>query len=148
MDIQLYTNASDRKVLNKNITLIDTVDAKLKGPMSLRNPSFLLRLDEETYVNYCYINDGPFFGRYYYIDDIILNQNGLSEIRCSEDVLMSYKSDILNQTCILDRQESKANAYLPDAEWKADSRTNILTRPFPSGFEGMSTIITVLGGGH
>ena len=68
MIIKLYKNLSDPREMNKAKALIATTDAKLKDSTSVRMPSLMLRLSEETIAETNYI-EIPKFNRFYYIDN-------------------------------------------------------------------------------
>lgn len=61
----------------------------LKDRTSVINPTFLID-GIDLSVNYIKWNN-----RYYFVDNIILNNNNIYEITCSEDTLASWKSEIL-----------------------------------------------------
>lgn len=113
MEVILYNNKSDKRVVNKSITQIYTCECKLLEPCSLLMPK--IRINYPTGIesaNYCYI---PFFGRYYYIKDIEYIAGGQCIISMSGvDVLMTYKSSILNLSCAVERNENAKNEFLQD----------------------------------
>lgn len=65
----------------------------LKEDTSLESPTFILESYDSSW-SYC-----SFMGRFYYIDDVVFSSNKLFELRCSTDVLATYKSDILKVDC-------------------------------------------------
>ena len=81
--------------------------------MSIINP--VLKLEESAAninaANYMYISD---FNRYYQIVDKKCDENGLWTISCKEDVLSSFRSDILNLKGIVKRQATNYDMYLND----------------------------------
>lgn len=91
MELKLYNNNSNTNVLNKNITLVDTLDFSLKIDNSILRPVLLLK--NYSKGNYCYIKE---FKRYYYITDIKLLTGGLYQLQLDIDVLMTYKDIIMN----------------------------------------------------
>ena len=90
MKLQIYNNNSNTNVLNKNITLVSTLDFSLKTDNSILQPVLILK----NYIsgNYCYIEK---FKRYYYITDIKLLTGGLYQLQLEVDVLMTYKDVIM-----------------------------------------------------
>ena len=92
MELRIYNNDSNTNVVNKNITLVDTVNFNLKSDNSILQPVLLIK--KYTKGNYCYIKE---FNRYYYITDIKLLTGGLYQLQLEIDVLMSYKEVIMTQ---------------------------------------------------
>ena len=91
MELKIYNNNSNNNVLNKNITLIDTLEFNLKTDNSILQPVLILKNYSEG--NYCYIKE---FNRYYYITDIKLLTGRLYQLQLDIDVLMTYKDVIIN----------------------------------------------------
>lgn len=92
MELQIYSNDSNTNVVNKKITLVDTVNFNLKIDNSILQPILLVK--KYTHGNYCYIKE---FNRYYYISDIKLLTGGLYQLHLEIDVLMSYKEVLMTQ---------------------------------------------------
>lgn len=90
MKLQIYNNNSNTNVLNKNITLVNTLDFSLKTDNSILQPVLILK--NYNSGNYCYIEQ---FKRYYYITDIKLLTGGLYQLQLEVDVLMTYKDIIM-----------------------------------------------------
>ena len=92
MKLQIYNNNSNTNVLNKNITLVSTLDFSLKADNSILQPVLILK--NYSSGNYCYIEK---FKRYYYITDIKLMTGGLYQLQLEVDVLMTYKDKIMQK---------------------------------------------------
>ena len=91
MELKIYNNNSNTNVMNKNITLVSTLDFSLKIDNSILQPVLILK--NYSNGNYCYIEE---FKRYYYITDIKLLTGGLYQLQLEVDVLMTYKDIIMN----------------------------------------------------
>ena len=119
MKIILYKSIADNRLLDKSskITVIDTIDtAHIKDDTSIISPSIILsykKISTLKKCNYLYI---PSMGRYYYVNDIVLKQGGMYELKCHVDVLMTYKGDIKNITTLILRQENVNNPYIEDGQ--------------------------------
>ena len=119
MKIILYKSIADNRLLDKSskITVIDTIDtAHIKDDTSIISPSIVLsykKISTLRKCNYLYI---PSMGRYYYVNDIVLKQGGMYELKCHVDVLMTYKGDIRNITTLILRQENLNNPYIEDGQ--------------------------------
>ena len=146
--IKLYQTASDKRTVNKALTSVMDASAEILGDCDLLSPSLILNVAPGVNFNYLQILDAPFNGRYYYVDNITLMQNGIRRVNCSIDVLMSYKSDIKKETAVIERQEFDANAYLPDSDAKLLAYEDVVTKKFSSGFSPQNSIILVVAGGN
>ena len=92
MELQIYNNNSNTNVLNKKITLVDTLEFNLKADNSILQPILILKKYKTG--NYCYIKE---FNRYYYISDIRVLTGGLYQLQLEIDVLMTYKDKIMSK---------------------------------------------------
>ena len=113
MDIKFYKNKSAPNIIPKALEYKFTAGATLKNNTSVMNPIITVNLAEYNLViqsNYIYITK---FNRYYYIDDITI-ANAVIEISMTCDVLESFKTDILNSTQLVARQENKKNFSIID----------------------------------
>lgn len=112
MDIILYNTTDDSRKLNKTLTAIKTISVRLKDDTDIMHP--VIELDAANLpptANYCYI---AVFNRYYFI-----NQQGIKigrdlMLTLAIDVLMSFKTTILNSRVIADRSTNRCNKNLPD----------------------------------
>ena len=112
MNIILYNNKSDSRVINKSIEKITEISVILKSAQNIMSPEIMLQTKTlPIEVNYCYISD---FGRYYYINAQRLDNGNVSKIELTVDVLMSFKDMILRSTVVAERTTNKYNRYLPD----------------------------------
>lgn len=96
MELRLYHTLDNENVINKNLTLIHTMEIKLKDVVSIINPTLILsEVESINYFqcNYCFLSD---FNRYYFIRDIEIMNNKNYRFQLEVDVLESFKDDILN----------------------------------------------------
>ena len=105
----LYNNVSDNREINKNITEITSIDLTLYLDTNVLNPVFKVKTFNNN-GNYLYVSS---LNRYYYINNYTLS-NQCVYLHCSVDVLMSYKTDILNSTCLISRAENDYNDNIID----------------------------------
>lgn len=119
MTVKLYNNNSENRVVNKNITFIQTYDCILYNSSSITN--IVLKLKHIPEGNYLYI---PYFGRYYYIVDIVTDSQSCY-VTCKCDVLMSYKADIYGTEQLVSRCESLRDNMLVDTAFNM-SADNVL----------------------
>ena len=100
MEIRLYSNFQKRHNSTKRPSgNYSTRNVELKQSTSRQTPTFLLSGDDTNY-NYVYV---PQWNRYYYITNINKGNTNLFEINCNIDVLATYKDDISNYTCYIER---------------------------------------------
>ena len=143
-DIILKTNNSERTRLNKDTQTIMTVSGVLKEETSIIDPIIKIEceLSDVTGCNYLSI---PVFGRSYFVNNIRSIRKGLVEFSCHVDVLSTYADQIKNNMGIVKRQENKWNLYLNDGAFKVYQNPNVLTKPFPSGFNTQEFVLAVAG---
>lgn len=147
MQIRIGYTTDERNKVTKNVTYTHTYNgAILKQDTSLVNPVIILGTEDDlASINYMYI---PNFKRYYFVNDITAVTGGRFAINCSCDVLMSFKSDILNCQAIIDKQQSSSlsSKYIDDNSYVTECRTVVQAKEFPSGFSKTSNIIITAGG--
>lgn len=149
MIIKLYKNMSDNNHVDKNIgSALYELDGYLRDSCDILNPIITVQcltkdstINDFTRCNYCYIED---FGRYYYINDIVINGK-VFELHMHVDVLMSYKDEIRANSAVVSRQENKYNLYLQDGVFKTYANPHIQVAQFPNGFTDFNFIFSVSG---
>lgn len=144
----LYKNTSDNRVLNKSITLVKEVDIELKDDNNFVSPIIkLYRFEGCEDVNYLYIEA---FSRYYYINSARPLVGNIISFTCNVDVLMSNKEEIMNLTCIIDKQQSDSSEYsdkyLDDGSFVTECRTFNSIINFPQGFNDSGEFILITAG--
>lgn len=107
MILKLYNYDKNFKIINKNVepSLITSQDFEFKNYYNLINPSVILDVkggwkEEIAPSNYCKIED---LNRYYFIKNKIFLSKDLVQLDLEEDVLTTFKSDILNSTQFISR---------------------------------------------
>ena len=144
MEIILYNNKSEKNKIGKDITLVATLTGSIKEPSSLIRPSIVIEYSDPTAFNYVYISE---FGRYYYVSDVnILNTNILM-ISLVVDVLESFKTSILSQHVIIDKNQNVFSNYLPDSNLLTLVKTKTDIVNFPSGLLDSGQFILITAGG-
>lgn len=147
MNLTLYYNSSERKVIGKSLQSVGTVTGILKGDASIMNPVFILESNNSylSGVNYLYWQEG---GRYYYIDDIQMLTGGRMAFYCSVDVLQTFRNEIKAQTAIIDKQESpmQTNLYLNDGSFVDTEQTFNEIKNFQYGFNEIGEFILINAG--
>lgn len=147
MTVSLYNNASDPRVVHKNITLIQTINnVDVTAEIGIENISLLLNMiSTVASCNYCYIQE---FGRYYYLSPSI--QNGNQVLFTGEvDVLMSHWNKFNGSICTAERSTSAQNPDIEDQMLPFKSQPTYIYRKLAQGFTPSSTggsYILTLGG--
>lgn len=120
-----------------------TVSVVLKENCSDYNPVFLLNFPENVFP-YNYVQWDNW---YYFIDDVIRGRNNLFEVHCTQDVLATYKSYILQTTAFVAYSSVSGGAWLPDKRVpvKADCIVSRSTANLGIWREGGIYILTVIG---
>lgn len=110
MQLKLWKNFSKRKNSTKqpadaSATLLDVT---LKDATSIERPSFIIKSSDFDF-NYAYA-----FGHYYFIEDITKITNDLMMITCSQDLLATYKSNVLSTSAFIQYASTAYDKMLPD----------------------------------
>lgn len=147
MELQLSYTSNENHAITKTLNSIVSISGTLRDDSSIINPIILLEGESFSTYNYAYI---PEFFRYYFIDEIVNFRNNLWMLRLKIDVLMSFRTGILETNCILNESEiSGADPYISDPRvWvtKVKDKTDIIQ--FPNGLlENGEYILITSGGG-
>ena len=133
MNITLYKTKSANNVINKKLVSEKNLgnSCVLGDNTSVTSPTVIIggisSLDTISNYNYAYIAQCQ---RYCYINDIIALSGGRVKLLLAVDVLMSFKSDILNSTQLVTRQKNQGKMYLANADWTLDGRTYLRSQYF------------------
>lgn len=97
MEIRLYKYTGSPNVISKTLNAYKSIDGYMSNDLDIDNPT--IRLTSYTLdYNYVYI---PVLKRYYYINDVTIDPNGVYILNLSIDVLMTFKDEILNSTILV-----------------------------------------------
>lgn len=123
------------------------VPCLLKTATTFQNPTFILQrpMNDMLQFNYCKWAD-----HYYFIDLTTSINAGQTEITCTEDVLATYKNEIGNYTCFIERSNHQDPLlddplYLPTEDWR--KQDTIVAQPvnvFVNGYAG-NYIMRIVG---
>lgn len=129
MQISLWKNFNKRKNSTKRPGTADAVlDVLLKDNTSIESPSFILSGQNFEY------NYAAAFGHYYFITDIISLSNNRMQINCTQDLLATYKSNILATTAFVTRAQSEYKEMLPDPNVAIYNQETQVTASLSTGF--------------
>lgn len=144
MTVMFYNTTSPNNKIIKDISdgyEVDNVEPF--GEIDLNNPQLLMGSISSAY-NYCYISE---YDKYYFVDEPIRTQNGLSIYPLRIDSLMSNASQILELDAVIERQESIFNEYINDGTFVPDTREFIQCVNFSGGFNSTGELILITAGG-
>ena len=96
MELQLFQNKSSENTINKDLTLIATKNINLKQSTNLYQTFLVFKNDNTT--DYSKINYAKMLSKYYFVSYETLQNNSLIRLHLKEDVLETYKDDILNSS--------------------------------------------------
>lgn len=147
MQVQLCNTTSERNIINKSITQVASVNAVIKGDISIETPTLIFNYNGNAHnINYVQI---PEFGRCYFITDIVDMTGGRYMIKCKSDVLESFKQSILSLKCVIEKTESNimSNMYFNDGSFISSEKEFIYTKNFPDGFNENGEFILITAGG-
>lgn len=114
MNITLYVNSDDNRKLNKNLTSAYDVSAVIYDDCSIIRPVLKIKYFAGlASYNYLYIAD---YNRYYFINDITLSPANIAFIKCSCDVLMSFKNEILSTYQTITRYNDIQNVNVKNTD--------------------------------
>lgn len=151
MQINLFKCNAERNRVDKTnfITNRFAMNGTLRRESSVIDPIITVEKTNPAanLYNYMYIDD---FKRWYFINDIISVRNNLWEIHGHVDVLYTWRGDIKDMECIIDKSEefTNANMYYDDGSFVLDSRNNIEIKQFPNGLNENGAYILICAGGN
>lgn len=91
MQLELYKNSSSFNTINKELSLLNTLNIHLKQSTNLLHTQIIIHNSEQLKeLNYAKMLD-----RYYFVQVQTLNNNKFLLLTLDEDVLETYKQDIL-----------------------------------------------------
>lgn len=144
MNITLYVNSSEKNKIGKTLTTVGTLEGSIKGESSIINPTILIEYNEPTAFNYVYID---VFGRYYFVNDVVVVRNNLLRVSLTVDVLESFAAAILAQYVIIDKNTTDFDLYLPDENLLTLVKTKTDIINFPYGLLESGEFILITAGG-
>ena len=96
MELKLFQNKSSENTINKDLTLIATKNINLKQSTNLYQTFLVFKNDNTT--DYSKINYAKMLDKYYFVSHETLQNNSLIRLHLKEDVLETYKDDILKSS--------------------------------------------------
>lgn len=153
MYIQFYHTKNDPRELNKTLSAITDFGEITMSPkgaqIDLINPEFILHYNSKIgSANYFYLRDS---GRYYWMDEPIVEEGQRMIIRGHLDVLQTFKSDIMKCKITVNRNENAKSPYLNDTNFPVEEKALRDLAKFPSqpfaGYKSYLEFILLTSGG-
>ena len=143
MIVKFYTNNSDPKAVNKNLSNEFTTNGILRDPLNIVDPiiEFEKAGLEAAAFNYCYIED---LNRWYFCT-ITNDSNTMNTATCHCDVLKTASQWLRQRRATLKRSEYLYNGYLNDPDFNAYAYRNIVLKSFPNSIRNDSIILMTVG---
>ena len=128
MNIILKKYISESYRIGKNFSGNSlTVPGDYRGPVDVINTKIVV--EAENILNYNYL-EIPSNNRKYFIEDYTAVGQNLFELSCREDVLDTYKSEILQSSGLIEKRSVGYNAYINDGTIFTESRNIFTTQHF------------------
>lgn len=145
MNVTLYKTSDDMRKVNKTLTTIGTQKTlTIYDSIDIISPVFVLDYNADLLTaNYLYCGN---LARYYFINNITLDSGKRMYISCSEDVLMTFRTQLLKCECCVMRNENALGEVVDDKLPIAPNRVaiegevltcNTLTTPTPTTVLGV-----------
>ena len=144
MDVITYTTTDEAEKVTKTLTNAATYEnVTMKDPTDTVHPVVTIQTSANlSSVNYMRIER---YGRYYFVEKPIAVKNGVWELHCTSDPLMSFKDSLLNVSGTVTRSETLFNAYLNDPEYKALAYRKCVTKAFPNEINNDHVVLITVG---
>ena len=145
MVIDWYTNSVPPGRMYNSLSNHRQSIGYLRDACGVESPSVYMEYDPYYMnINYAYIPD---FGRYYRITGRQVDGKRIL-ISLASDVMVNFRSVILNSDCIAERSSSRFSIGLEDGFIKAEQgyRYNFSKFPYTFGGANSSYVLTVTGG--
>lgn len=137
---EFYRNNSDKRVINKDLTLLASDDTTtIYGDNSILSP--MLKCTNYHGANYIKISQ---FDRYYFITNVVWSK-GYYYISCDVDVLYTYRNDINNMSVCVTRSESENNTSIVDTCLPVSKNKEVTIKKFGNNVISNKTEKYVIG---
>ena len=119
MQLELYKNNSSFNTINKALTLLTTLTIHLKQGANLLHTQIIIHNNDQLKeLNYAKMLD-----RYYFVQVQTLNNNKFLLLTLDEDVLETYKKDILASSQDIVEKSSAGNVKQTNVSPETVSKT-------------------------
>ena len=145
MKLKIYNTKSSNNTINKILTDEIEYNVVFKDTIDFLNPVIKIK-DKISFLEqtYAYL---PELGRYYFINQKEAQpNNNLYILYLQEDVLMTYKNDILSSMATVSRSQA-SNNYYDGGDYRAEEKNEhkLYNSDKEIKFE-QSTVLVTIGG--
>lgn len=141
--VYLLQTTDDKRNLDKRYNQIASADLLLKEDCSIINPTIIVNGDNAVNCNYVFIDD---FNRYYFVDNVVVSNDGRVFLDLHVDVLMSFNAQIKSINTLINRQEFDYSQYIQDSQLLPRVERLIVKKVVGSFGNNISYALTVNGG--
>ena len=151
MTLTFYTTNSPNNALNKILSDSVSLSGTLRDENEIEKPNITgidttgltsTEINNIFKANYIYIPD---FNRYYFIVNKTVVSDVLINIALNVDVLMSFKDEILEQECLIERSAIYNSQYVNDTAKPVYNFPMVLTKTFSNSFDDFHYYLSVAG---
>ena len=119
MELELYKNDSSYNTINKALTLLTTLNIHLKQHTNLLHTQIIIHNSEQLKnLNYAKMLD-----RCYFVQVQTINNNNFLLLTLDEDVLETYKQDILNSSQDIIMKSDAGNVKQTNVSTETETET-------------------------
>lgn len=124
--IQFYKYTGRPRTVNKTLGESTDISGVLRDNFNMIKPVITIRKQDVSNFNYCFIPD---FNRYYFIEEVTLQNKNEYEMQLSLDVLKTYETQILDATGRVTEQDNP-DPYISNRETVYNRKPNFEKVPF------------------
>lgn len=124
--IKFYKYTGRPRTVNKTLGESTDISGVLRDDFNMIKPVITIRKQDVSNFNYCFIPD---FNRYYFIEEVTLQNKNEYEMQLSLDVLKTYETQILDATGRVTEQDNP-DPYISNRETVYKRTPNFDKVPF------------------
>lgn len=145
MDVTFYTTKDSKNTINK--TLENPVvfnDIKVKDEYNESNPSFYIHSKDNLLnkFNYAYID---IYDKKYFVNNVRLYARNTYIFELKEDVLETFKKDILKSKCMIVKQKDFNPYYNVNYDTEVRKKCSIIYSDKELELEDSNILVTIGG---
>lgn len=131
LELNLYKNSAEFNRVNKSDYLEDlgSIAGVLRESTSVTDLVITIEYDKLPDFNYVYISE---FNRYYFVNDVEIENNKLYTLYLNIDILMSYNTQIRQLKGFVDRNEFTFNSRIVDDKMPFEQGVNVTYEEVPN----------------